>query len=422
MSVTREHLLPRPTAVGKTMLDNGIVLLHEPDPDAPFVALRITSKVGAAAEPREEAGRLNLAGTLLETGTKSLSEEEIALRFESRGTGYDLDVSKDLLSVSVVSLAECFNDDIDLVLELLCEPSFPAEAFEREREMVRMAIMEKEDDPLSSTTRHFREALYGEHPYGISVLGTLETSDNLTRDKVAESIWTSLQPQKMVVSLVGGTDRERDLLASKFGAYTGGGEREIPQFPGNHPALNGGKTFTFERDRESACVIMGFPGPAVLDEDTIPFRVLDGVLGGAMDSRLFRLIREERGLAYQVGCSLICGRLCGHFGMYALTTPEHVDEVVDIGRNVFEDAAKNSIPDDELDRTIRYLLGTGLMSLESRAHRSAEYSVFEAMGLGYEETFRYPERIAKVVAKDVQRVAERYLRDPLVIITKPPES
>ncbi len=148
-------------------------------------------------------------------------------------------------------------------------------------------------------------------------------------------------------------------------------------------------------------------------------RVLDGVMGGAMDSRLFQLIREEKGLAYQVGSNLLCGRSGGQFAMYALTMPEHVEEVIEVAMGAFERTVREPIPKDELNRTIHYLLGNGLMSLETRANRSSEYAVLEALGIGYEQVFELPRRVAAIEASDVQEVAGKYLHDPLVTITCP---
>lgn len=419
MDPSRSHLLPRPVPVDTARLENGILLLHETDPESPLVALHLMSRVGAVADPWDRAGRLNLAGSLLEAGTRTRSEDEIAREFEGRGTAFEVDVSKDLLTITLVSLADCFEKDLALLFDLITEPTFPDDSFQRECEMVRMAIMEREDDPLSATTRIFRERLYGHHPYAISALGTLETVDRLTRDDSADAVWTSLQPSELVASMVGGGEVHRRILRDHLERYAGRGCRQLPDTPEPPDAPLPDQPVIVEKDREVACVIMGFRAPSIFDPSTIAFQVLDGVLGGAMDSRLFRVIREERGLAYQVGSGLVCGRVCGHFGVYVLTLPENVDEVVEIGQALFKQLVDELVPEDELDRTIRYILGSNLMARETRISRSSQYGFFEALGLGYQQTFELPKRTARVVPKDVQAVAERYLHDPLVVISRP---
>lgn len=420
MQTGREHLLPRPYTVEKSILTNGVVFLHEREPNAPFVALHIASRIGSVADPFDKAGCLNLAGNLLEAGTEHYSEDEIAQSFESRGASLEIDVSKDLLTIGLTSLTNCFAEDVALLWDLLNHPTFPQEAFEREREVVRMTILEREDDPLSSTIRLFREKLYGMHPYGISSLGTLETIDRIHRNDVAEAIWTCLQPRQLVVSLVGGGEIERNLLCNYFENYQGRGEREVPRPAPLNQTPIAQEPIVVERDRETATVLLGYRASRVTDPVTAPFRVLDSVMGGAMDSRLFQEIREKRGLAYQVGTSLVSGRESGHFAMYVLTTPDHITEVIDIGRESFGEVTRRLIPDDELERSVRYMLGTGLMSLETRAHRASQYGNAEAMGLGYEEVFEFPKRIANVQSPDVQQVAERYLCNDLVVISRPP--
>lgn len=414
----KDHLLPVPPVVNRTRLDHGMVLLHEPEANAPFLALRLTSRVGAIIDPWEKAGQMSLAGALLEAGTSRLTEDEIAQRFEGRGATFDVDVSKDTLTVTLISLVDCFVEDLDLLFHIVGDPVYPQEAFLREQEMLRMAICEAEDDLLTFTARRFNKSLYGRHPYGVSVMGTRDTVDRLTRDEVADAIWTSLRPDRMVATLVGGGEKEIDALRERLAGFQGRGDRPAPASP-EIPARSDERRIVVEKDREAACVVMGFRGPSVLDGDTVPMRVLDGVMGGAMDSRLFQLIREEKGLAYQVGSTLLCGRCGGQLAMYALTMPEHVEQVIEVAMGAFDRMVNEPVLEDELNRTIHYLLGNGLMGLETRASRSSEYCVLEALGMGYEQVFEVPRRVAEIKASDVQEVAERYLHDPLVVITRP---
>ena len=183
-----------------------------------------------------------------------------------------------------------------------------------------------------------------------------------------------------------------------------------PVYPGIHEEFRSG---------EAEWIISGVFGPAFTSEDFIPFRVLDSVLGGSMDSRLFTELRERRGLAYQVGSQYSAHLGCGVYALYAVSTPSNREEILRLLNVECERLQQEPVSDDELERAKQYLIGRHIMGMESNAGRAATLGTYELSGFGAEAVADYPRRLAEVAASHVREAAQRYLNNFVTMITTP---
>jgi predicted Zn-dependent peptidase len=407
--------------IERRVLDSGTVVIRQASPANAIIATKVFAPIGSSAEPADVAGLANMSVRLLSAGTGHRSEREISLALEANGAHFSADASKDASAVSLLSTRDWFSEDFEVLLDLLRDPVFPEKQLARDRGVVRMMIREDDDSPFNFTYRLFRRWLFDKHSYGWSSLGLEETVERITRDEVVRfSLWQR-RPETLVVLVVGG-DEESTLLDSvcekiqQMPAIRIDCEPSVPPVP-TEPARAG--VYEEYRDGEAEWIISGTFGPPFTGADFIPFRVLDSVLGGSMDSRLFSELRERRGLAYQVGSQYSAHLLCGVYALYAVSTPTNRDEVLRVLRLECERLREEPVGDEELQRAKQYLIGRHIMGMESNTGRAATLGTYELSGLGAEAVFEYPERISSVDAAAVQRVAQRYLRDLVTMITTP---
>ncbi|MGC9326562.1 MAG: M16 family metallopeptidase [Candidatus Hinthialibacter sp.] len=406
----------------REMLANGAVLLYAPNPYNQIIAIRIFSRLASRHESADQAGMANLCMRLLSAGTEQHSEEQIAEILERNGAHFKAEAGKDYSSVNLLTTTHFLRDDLQIVLELIDGPVFLEDKLAREREVVRMNILEQEDSRLQYTMRVFRQKYYGSHPYAWPSIGLIQTLDAVQRGDLTGFAQGAFDPSNLVVSVVGGAEQSdtlsliRDSLAQRS-------RREgfvIPDSPIAQSAVSNDVDVIERRESEAEYLVMGYPGCGVADEDAAPLAVISTLLGGSMDSRLFREIRDKRGLCYQVGSSFSPQRDHSPLLVYIVTSPQNRREAVDCTQAEIETLKTESVSADELERVKTYLCGVYVMSLESNMGQASCYGAYEINGLGWEYANRFTEKIAAVTPEDVMKTAQTYFTHRLLAITAPP--
>jgi len=407
--------------IERRVLDNGTVIVHQASPANQIVAIKVLTPVGSVQEPPEFAGLANLSIRLLPTGTSGRTEHEISLALEANGAHFSAEAGKDAATVSLLSTQAGFAEDFEILLDLLRDPVFPDNALARDREVVRMMIREEDDSPFNLSYRLFREFLLCSHPYGWPSLGLEETVARVQRDDVVNFSLRQRRADNLVVVLVGGHERPGivDSVAEQFlklPLFCGEALPEPPAAP-REPANHGIREE--HREGEAEWIMSGTFAPDFNSEDFAAFRVLDSILAGSMDSRLFVELREKRGLVYQVGSQYTPHFHCGVYALYAVSTPENRPEILRLLENEWERLKEEPVGAEELDRSKRYLIGRQIMSLESNSGRASALGIYELSGQGAEQVSQYPQRIAQVTAPDIRRVAQRYFNRFVAAIITP---
>ncbi|HPA44633.1 MAG TPA: pitrilysin family protein [bacterium] len=407
--------------IERRVLGNGTVIVHQASPANQIVAIKVLAPIGSVQEPAELAGLANLSIRLLPTGTSRHTEHEISLALEANGAHFSAEAGKDASTVFLLSTQAGFAEDFEVLLDLLCDPVFPDKPLARDREVVQMMIREEDDSPFNFTYRLFREFLFGSHPYGWPSLGLEETVARVQREHVVDFSLRQRRPESLIVILVGGDERSSivDSVAEQFlklPPLCGEALLQPPAAP-DEPANHGVREE--HREGEAEWIVSGTFAPDFNSEDFAPFRVLDSVLAGSMDSRLFVELREKRGLVYQVGSQYTPHFRCGVYALYAVSTPENRPEILRLLENECERLKEEPVGEDELERAKRYLIGRQIMGLESNSGRASALGIYELSGQGAERVCEYPQRIARVTAPDIRRVAQCYLNRFVATITTP---
>ncbi|MBI1389223.1 MAG: hypothetical protein GC154_12320 [bacterium] len=394
--------------VERRALPHGGALLYAPNPYNQIVALRVLSPLGSKHESAEHAGLANLAMRMLTTGTSGMDEDEIALRLERNGAHFKAEPGKDSSAVDLLTTTHFLRDDLETLLLVLDEAIFPEDKLEREREIARMNILEEDDSPLNFAMRHFTEFYYGAHPYAWPSLGKIETLDAIGRDAVAECWRRAFDPAGLVVSVVGGAgDETLELVERAFSARAGRQSAPLQDTLRAEPAFSENVDRFVTRDIESEYLVMGYPGCGLTGAEAPALRVIAAILGGSMDSRLFREIRDKRGLCYQVGAMFSPRYEHTPLLTYVVTTPPNRVEAVRCIEAEVERLKSEPVDDEELNRAKTYICGSYLMSMETNMGQASRLAAYELAGLGWDYINRFTAGIQAVSPDDIMSAARR---------------
>jgi zinc protease len=393
----------------REVLPNGLVLLVAERPAVPIVAVRVFTRAGAVLDPEDKGGLAGLTGALLTRGTAKRTGPEIDAAIEFVGGGLEAGASRDGMTASLAVLRKDLGLGLDLLQEVVLSPAFPAAEFTRKVAEIQAAIKRSEEDPQTVAGRALSALVFGRHPYGRPIEGTVESVGRLTRDDVVAFYREHVRPDTAIVAVVGAVtvDEARREITARFGGW-----KAPATPPASVPAAAAGPPPTEQRiarDLTQATLALGRQAIRQTDPDYYPLSVAVYVLGGGSASRLYARVREEGGLAYSVygyaapgtyGASLVVG---------GQTRTAEVPRVLDLVREEMARLGREPVSERELALAKQYLIGSFPLRLDT-SRKVADFVVaVEAQGLGLDYADRYRERIARVTAADVMRVAATYL-------------
>jgi len=352
----RQHVLP-----------NGLTLLTESMPNIRSVTLGVWLKQGSRHETEAENGISHFIEHLVFKGTERRSAQEIAKTIDRMGGGCDAFTSKEFTCFYARTLDEHVPVAFDLLSDIVLHPRFDPDLIEKERKVIFEEIKMVEDSPDELVYDLFTETIWKDHPLGRPIQGTVESVAALGAGKLGEFFRSSYTPGNVVISAAGNLDHDHlvDLAGSAFSALApGNGVRPITP-PGHRAAI-----VTREKpDLEQLHLCLGVPAYANDDPDRYVGFVLNTILGGAMSSRLFQKIREDRGLAYTVYSSISSFADTGFFAVYAATRPGGAGELIESICGELAEVKARDVDASELEGARDHIKGSLMLSLESSSSR-----------------------------------------------------
>ena len=391
-------------------LDNGLRVVYVGHHEQPAVTVRLLVAAGASNDPSGRPGVAAMAARLLDQGTTTRTAQDIAGVVDYVGGALDVGAGSDLSFVNVIVL----RDDFDLALEILSDvarrPAFAPDEIERQRQQVLSAMQVSYDDPAYLADIVFNRLVYGFHPYGVPPNGTPESVRAMTRDDLAAFHRTHFMPNNAVLAVVG------DVTAEEAFA---GVERALGDWPtGALPRASVTEAPPPTRrlvviDKPGAVQTSVRAGHVALARAHPDFLTLDvaiKILGGEGGNRLGTVLRTERSLTYAASADVAARRTAGDF---MATTDTRSVATADALRLTVDEIARlrrEPVRERELRGAQAYLAGNFPITLETPNAIAAQ--VLEAIlyGLALEDLERYPERINAVTVRDIQRVAQEYLK------------
>lgn len=348
-------------------LAGGIPLYCRIDHTLPILAMTLTVRGGSTEETATNAGLSTLTQMVQIKGTGDLSSEIIHGTLEGDGASVSPRAERDFSGLAFSGLTERLDRALDLLGRVMIFPSFPPEEIEQERRLALEQLASLADSPFQAAAVEMRRLLYGDHPYGRPLQGTIESLPNLTRQHLQEHhhrTWTAANLQ-IVVS--GSCDPED--LATRLNAL-------LLDLPAGHPTSRPDPgpaqipdqviRHRIDKDQNQSVVLVGWPGPVDPNRDRAEIMLLKEVLNGQA-GRLFDRLRNQRSLCYNTGTLSTAGFGQGMFLGYVLTSPETENDARQALIDELELLTVEEIAGEEFERARAKLVGNLLISSQSNS-------------------------------------------------------
>jgi zinc protease len=401
-------------AAARHALPNGGIIISKEARTVPAVTFQVSVRAGSIYDSNELLGLSHLTSRVLDRGSLLKSSDEIAEALDARGVSLSVNANRHVLTVSCTCLSEDFEPMLELVGEILTQPSFPDEEIEKRKGEVLNAIRQDEDSPAATAVQALFAMLYPDgHPYGRPAKGRAETVNRISRTDVVAFHRARFAPSTLMVVIVGDVDRDRAARAGErvFGTW----QAPVPQeLTLAHPP---GQRQREERvismmNKAQADIAYGFTTISRDDPGYYAYTVMNNALGQyGIGGRLGDSIRERQGMAYYVFSSFDANVVEGPLLIRAGVNPANVDRAIASIDEEVRRMAEEGLSEAELADCKEYLIGSIPRLLETNGAIAIFLQTSEFFGLGLDHDVRLPALLDAVTLGDVKRAAERTL-DP----------
>jgi zinc protease len=382
---------------------------------APMIALEFAILGSADQDPADKPGVANLVASLLDEGAGPYDAMAFHGRLERRAIEISFRAGRDQLRGTLRSLKENREEAFDYLRLALTEPRFDAEAVERMRTQILSRLRRETVSPNDIASRNWWATAFPGHPYGRPVDGTLESLPRITVDDLRSYTRRVLARDGLKVAMVGDIDPQAagELLDRAFGKLAARAEL-TPAVPAVVQGL--GRRMVIQLDVPQAVVNFGGPGIRRSDPDFMAAYIVNHVLGGgSFSSRLYREVREKRGLAYGISDSLVW---LNHTALMIGSTATRADatgKTIEIIEHEIRRLAEEGPTEDEFIKAKTYLKGSFALGLDSSNRIASQLVQMQLDNLGIDYIERRAGLIDAVTLADAKRVAKRLLDNALLI-------
>jgi zinc protease len=384
-------------------------------PGAPLIALDFAIRGSADQDPADKPGTANMATSLLDEGAGPFDATTFHDRLERKAIELNFRAGREHMRGTLRTLKENQDEAFDYLRLALTEPRFDEQAVERTRAQIVSRLQRETVSPNEMASRNWWAAAFPGHPYGQPVNGTLESVPRITVDDLRNYTRRVIARSNLKVALVGDIDAQTagELLDRTFGGLPAQALLE----PVSSIAPQGlGRRIVIQLDVPQAVVNFGGPGISRSDPDFMAAYIVNHILGGgSFTSRLYREVREKRGLAYGISDSLVwLNHTALMFGSTA-TRADATGQTIEIIEREIRRLAEDGPTEEEFIKAKTYLKGSFALGLDS-SHRIASQLVqiqLDDLGIDYIE--RRSGLIDAVTLADAQRVAKRLCNNGLLV-------
>jgi zinc protease len=398
--------------VSKIVSPGGIRAWLVEDYAVPLVSVEFAFRGGASQDPTGRYGAATIFSGLLDEGAGDLDSQAFHRALDEKAIELGFHADQDKIAGRMRTLQRNLDRAGALLALALNAPRFDEEPFERVREQMKAHLRHEMNDPGTVAWRGFKARLFDGHPYQHPSDGSAETLDALQLPNMAALKQKWFARDVLSVGVVGAIDAERAgrLLDEAFAALPA--NADIAEI-GPAPFLGLGGEQTIDLDVPQTTIRFGRPAPSRHDPDYIPAFVLAHILGGGtgLSSRLFREVREKRGLAYTAYAGLSTQDHASFLQGGTTTKNERARESLEVIRGEILDMAKNAVSEEELDKGKRYLIGSYPLRFDTSTKIAGQLVQMQLDGYGTEWLVDRNERIRAVTLADARRAAELLFGD-----------
>ena len=407
----------RAAKVQQIVSPGGVAAWLVEDYAVPLVAMEFSFKGGAAQDSAEKAGAGAMLAGLLDEGAGALDSEAFHQALEDKAIELSFGADRDAFTGRLRSLTKHVDRAFELLALALNETRLDAEPLERVRRQMMAGIRSEANDPDSMAGKAWRAHAFPGHPYGLPSQGTLHSVAAVTRDDLVGMRGRLLARDTLKIAIVGAIDAKRAaaLLDQAFAPLRARAQlTPVPDI-----AVHGlGARHVVDLDVPQATIRFGAPGIARKDDDHIAAVVINHILGGGVFSaRLFKEVREKRGLAYSVHSALGNYDHATTFSGGTTTKNERAAESLAVIEEQIDDLADKGPTSEELDKAKKYLIGSYDLRFDSSSKIASHLVGLQNEHFGVDYLDKRNPLIAAVGLPDAARVAKRLLGGGKLLVT-----
>ncbi len=390
-------------------LSNGmqvVIVLHH---EQPAVSMRLLVRAGGAYNPPGKPGVAALVASLLDQGTTTRTAEQIADRIDSIGGALGTGSGSDLSFVNAVVMKDSFGTAMDLLSDLVRNPSFRQDEIDRQKQQVMSGLTVSRTDPDYVANVLFDRLVYGFHPYGLPNSGTPESLATITRADLQAFHKSWFVPNNMILGIVGDVSSQEAFAAAErvFGKWA---RAELPATKLVEPPPPTRRVVVVDMPEAVQTEIrVGHLGIPRRHPDYVPMDLAIRILGGEGANRLHRVLRSERGLTYGAEADINAYKQSGDVLAETDTKTETTGEALKLVVEEFAKLQRERVGDRELGDAEAYLAGAFPLTIETPDAIATEVLNNVFYELPVEEIGTFSERVQSVRPDDIQRVARAHV-------------
>jgi len=418
MSIAPPPASRPPGSEDSRVLDGGLPLriLHRPGPA--ILAARLAIPGGSGRDPAGARGAHQLLAGSMTRGCGDLDAEALADCVEGAGAALRVEAHEDGLVLALKCAADDATTLVPLLLAMARRPRLEAEQVAIERQLNLQLLQRQKEDPFQLAHDQLRRLLYGDGPYGHDPLGIEAELAGLGPDDLRPLV-KRLGSDGAVLVLCGdapaalGEALERELTASPWST-----QAPVTR-PFTAPPLATGRLGQQVQDTEQVVLMLGAATVPLAHPDALALRLLQAHLGIGMSSRLFITMREERGLAYDVGVHLPAHAGGAPFVMHLSTSAERVAEATTCLLDEWQRLLEESLDEGSRLLALAKFQGQDAMGRQTCSQIAERLAMVLSQGLPADHVRRVLERAPGLGAEDLRAAARRWLTTPSLSLVGP---
>lgn len=404
--------------VKKYKLKNGVTLLINQNESNDIVALRLFAKGGKLLENKPGVSAVTAEGMLL--GTKKYTKNEFMQILEEKGIKLFVNSGLESFDVSLKTTKNEFDDALEMLDEVINNALFNEYELDKIKSDILYDIKANRDKPFNIAVEEFKELIYQNSPYAKSTVKKIEKSVSTVTQKDVFDYYNSIfDPKNIVVSINGNLSETQKNELIKF--FTNAFISKKPNkfsfnsYKNTVPPLSRIEQKVIKKDTQATWITLGWQTCGFDNErEYAAMQVINSLMGNGMSSRLFNHLRDQQGLAYQIGASYSANMNKGFFITYIGTNPQKSELAKKEILREINLLKQEFVTQKELQDAKDKLIGNYILSQETNDEKASSIGWFETTNRGWEFYKKYPQLIQAVSPNDVISVANKYFSQPYV--------
>ncbi|PIW69233.1 MAG: hypothetical protein COW08_08270 [Ignavibacteriales bacterium CG12_big_fil_rev_8_21_14_0_65_30_8] len=393
---------------------NGLKVILKKNTSTNIISANIYLKGGAAVLTPETAGIENFALIVAQEATKNYPKDKLNSMLEMMDSKIFSNSNMDYSSLQLTCVKDNFEPSWNIFADVLLNPVFDKADVDVQRAQIISAIKQTVDNADPYLGQLSTDAFYTDHPYSISVSGTIETVSSFTPNQLKSYLANRMKTSEMLLVVVGNTNRAdvEKMVQASFWKLPVGNFKNISYPEVNHQAPS---IKVVKRDLPTNYIQGSFSSPSFGTKDFYTMRIASSILR----DRLFQEVRTNRGLSYAPAAG--SATRFSNFG-FIYVTAVNPDTTIKVMRAEVEKISSEKVTDSELRNKVNVMITQYYLGNETNASQANILAAFELSGAGYTESAKYTNYMQKVTTDDILNVCKKYMNNLQFVLLGNPKT